>query len=584
MLNRVLVLAIALSVVASPATGEPVHIISDTGRESLIEAVRGEIVAGDAPETVFEARRQARRAAERAEAYLNSRGYFAAEVSHAVEAGPPIRPMLKVEPGPLFRLAEVQVDLAASDLATENETKLQQVLTLKQGDIALPSAIVAQEAGLLAALKSFGYGEAAVQARDVLGDRDAGTLDVTFRFNPGPRLRFGEVIFAEDVRTRRDYLDRLVPFESGELFTPEGLSTFNRRLGATRTYSVSSARLSETPRRVTSEGDEVRDVIVTLVERPRYTLSAGASVSTSEGPGVTTSLTRRNASRRGDTLTGSLTVAAQQRTFGVDWRIPNITAYDRTLALSADATREETDAFDREALTLDGVFEVRQSPRLTWALGVGSEFTREDDALGQRDLQILSASAGARLDHSDDPLDPTQGWRADVRAEPALAIGDRESQFFTLNGQVSAYQPLLSDRLVAAGRVRNAFVYGASIDDLPVSRRFFAGGGGSARGFAYQSVGPKDGDGAPIGGRGLLEFSGELRWRGRGNLGYVGFVDGATVSASEAPRFDDLRYSAGLGVRYKTVVGPIRFDLAVPLDKQPGDDPVQIYVSLGQAF
>lgn len=584
MFVRLYAFIIALSIGALSAAGEPIRVVSETGDAAIIAQVREELAEADAPETVFEARRQARRAAERAEAYLNSRGYFAAQISYAVEAGPPIQPTIKVEPGLLFRLSSIELDLGGDALANNDEIRLQKVMTMTTGDLALPGMIVAQEAGLLAALKSFGYGDAEVRGRDALGDRDAGTLDVTYRLRPGPRIRFGKVIYPEDTRVRRTYLQRLVPFEESALYAPDALSEFNRRLSATRTYSVSSARLSAVPGHITQEGDEVRDVIVTLVERPRYTLLAGASVSTSEGPGVTSSLTRRNATRRGDTLTGSLTIAAQQRTLGVDWRIPNITAYNRSLALSADATREETDAFDREALTLTGAFEFKHTPRLTTAFGVEGEFTREDDALGQRDLQILSVSAGARLDRSDDPLDPTRGWRADLRAEPALAVGDRESQFFTLNGQVSAYRPVIAERLVAAGRVRGGFVYGANIEDLPVSRRFFAGGGGSARGFAYQSVGPKDLSGDPIGGRGLLEFSGELRWQGRGNLGYAAFVDGATVSASEVPSFDDLRYSAGFGIRYKTVVGPIRFDIATPLNKQEGDDPVQIYVSLGQAF
>ncbi len=581
---RLHLLAFSANFVALAAAAEPVRVVSDTGDADVIEAVRAELSNGAAPETVFEARRQARRAAERAEAYLNSRGYFAAEVSHAVEAGPPVTPMIKVEPGPRFRLRTVEVDLAEASLSATDAARLQSVISLKPGDIALPGEVIAQEAGLLAALKSFGYGEAAASERSVFGDREAGELEVEFRLAPGPRLRFGEVVFDEGTRTRRDYLDRLVPFDGGELYSPDALSTFNRRLGSTRIYSVSSARLSETASSTTPEGDEVRDILVTLVERPRYTFTAGASFSSSEGPGVTTGLIRRNATRRGDTLSGRLTLAEQERSLGVDWRIPNVIAYDRSLTFSAEAAREETDAFDREALTVTGAFEIKHSPRLTTALGAGSEFTREEDALGQRDLQIVSVSGGARLDHSDDPLDPTRGWRADVRAEPALAIGDRESQFFTLNGQVSAYQPVLSDSLIAAGRVRSGFVYGADIEDLPVSRRFFAGGGGSARGFAYQSVGPKDVDGTPIGGRGLLELSGELRWQGQRNLGYVGFVDAASVGSNQAPTLDDVRYSAGLGVRYKTVVGPIRFDIATPLDKQDGDDPVQIYVSLGQAF
>ena len=122
------------------------------------------------------------------------------------------------------------------------------------------------------------------------------------------------------------------------------------------------------------------------------------------------------------------------------------------------------------------------------------------------------------------------------------------------------------------------------MEELPVSRRFFAGGGGSARGFEYQSVGPRAADGTPTGGKGLLEVSGEMRWRRDGPLGFVAFLDGASVVANESASFEQVRYSAGIGVRYDTLVGPIRLDLATPLDPRDGDDPVQVYVSIGQAF
>lgn len=585
MIQRLLLLAIGASLAVATAMAAPLRVESDSTEAQLLRDLRAELVEADAPDTQFEARRQARRAARKAEEYLNSRGYFAPDISYSVEPGPPPVPLLKVESGPQFKLASVQVDVGADPIVNDALLAIESVRMLNPDDAALPTAILAEEAGLVAALKTAGYGEAAARERLVIGDREAGTLDVTFRLIPGPRLRFGAVIYPSGTQTRTAYLDRLVPFTSGELFSPQKLSTYNRRLNATRMYSVASAQLREVASSIDANGDQVRDVVLRLEARDRYTFSAGASLSTSEGPGLTTSLTRRNATRRGDTVTGAMTLAALERSFAVDWRIPNVAAFDRTLVLSAKAGREETDAFDREALTASGIFEIRRSSQLTYAFGLASEFTREEDALEQRDQQILSASAAARIDRSSDPLDPTSGWRADLRIEPALAIGDRSAQFLTLNGQVSAYQALDdADRFILAGRVRNAFVYGTELANLPVSRRFFAGGGGSARGFEYQSVGPEDANGTPIGGRSLFEFSGELRWRREKPLGLVGFLDGATVGTDQGVRFEDIRYSAGLGIRYKTPVGPIRFDLATPLAPDSGDDPVQIYVSIGQAF
>ena len=585
-MNRLLLcLALAACCSAVSAEAAPPRLSSETAGPDLLSELRGELDQTETPETLFEARRQARRAARKLEDYLNSQGYFSPEISFAVDPGPPPQALVQVEPGPRFQLAEVSVDLGNARISDQAQSALAAVRTLATGDRAVPKSILAEEAGLIAALKASGYADARARERQVIGDRSAGTLALTYKIVPGPRIRLGQVRFPSGTRTRRAYLDRLVAFAPGEVFAPQKLATLNRRLNATRLYRLASVQLSESAAGLNDEGDETRDVIVQLEERDRYTLSTGTSFSTAEGPGLTASLTRRNATRRGDTLTGTMTLATLERSVSIDWRVPNVTAFDRTLVLSADAGRDETEAFDRESVTFSGALEVRASPRLTYAFGAASEFTREEDAFEQRDQQVLSTSLGARLDRADDPLDATAGWRLDGRMEPGVVVGDREAQFLSLNGQISAYQALDAEkRIVAATRLRSGFVLGAELSDLPVSRRFFAGGGGSARGFEFQSVGPQDQDGTPTGGRGLLEVSGELRWRRDGPLGFVAFLDGASVSAEQSPEFEDVRYSAGLGLRYRTLIGPIRLDLATPLDPRDGDDPLQVYVSIGQAF
>ncbi len=567
------------------AAAETVRVSSETASDRLLRQIEKQLDDQAAAETEFEARRQARRAAERIESYLNSKAYFAPDISYAIEPGEAPVPLVNVEPGVRFKIAAIETDLGDAVLSEAAAEALSNVLILKPGEIAEPTEVIAQEAGLVAALRVSGYAEARALERQTLGDQEAGTLDLVYRIDPGPRIVLGEVIYPSNTRTRRAYLDRLIPFEAGAVYEPNLLSTFSRRLNATRQYSLASVQIDDTAQTVLPNGDEVRNVLVQLEERSRYTVTSGTSFSTSEGPGFTGSLTRRNATRRGDTITATATVATLERALGVDWRIPNFMAFDRTLVLSAEGGREETDAFDRESLTLSGTYEIRASRKRSFTLGAGSEFTREEDAFEQRDQQVLSTFLGARFDYADDPLDATKGWRVDSRAEPGIVIGDREAQYFSLNSQLSAYQKLDQEaRFVLASRIRSGFVFGAALDELPVSRRFFAGGGGSARGFEYQSVGPRAADGTPTGGKGLLEVSGELRWRRDGPLGYVAFVDGASVVANESASFNDVRYSAGIGVRYDTLVGPIRFDIATPVDPRDGDDPVQIYVSIGQAF
>ena len=129
--------------------------------------------------------------------------------------------------------------------------------------------------------------------------------------------------------------------------------------------------------------------------------------------------------------------------------------------------------------------------------------------------------------------------------------------------------------------------FGADAPSVAPSRRFYAGGGGSVRGYGYQRVGPKNFEGDPIGGKTLTEFGVEARFRLNafgGNFGIVPFLDGGVLTNKVTPEFDGWQFGAGIGLRYYSSFGPIRIDVGTPLNPREGDGPVAVAVSLGQAF
>ena len=120
---------------------------------------------------------------------------------------------------------------------------------------------------------------------------------------------------------------------------------------------------------------------------------------------------------------------------------------------------------------------------------------------------------------------------------------------------------------------------------MPADLRFYAGGGGSVRGFGYQLAGQLDDDHNPLGGRSLLELSGEVRLRLTETIGAVAFVDAGSDFSSTVPDLSEtLRVGAGPGLRYFSPIGPVRLDIGFPVNRRPSDDAFQLYVSLGQAF
>ena len=154
--------------------------------------------------------------------------------------------------------------------------------------------------------------------------------------------------------------------------------------------------------------------------------------------------------------------------------------------------------------------------------------------------------------------------------------------YMKLQIESSTYMPL-SDRITLAARGHLGTIAGAAQRNIAPTRRFYAGGGGSVRGFGFQAVGPKAPDGTPSGGDSIVEASFEARVR-FGDFGIVPFFDAGAVDTSLLPRFRDVRYGGGLGFRYYTGFGPVRIDVATPINPSRGDARVQFYVSIGQAF
>jgi translocation and assembly module TamA len=219
-------------------------------------------------------------------------------------------------------------------------------------------------------------------------------------------------------------------------------------------------------------------------------------------------------------------------------------------------------------------------------VGAAVDASRIRDLNGERTFYVASFFAEKRLDRSDSLLDPSRGWRAEARLEPSLAGGDEQAAFVRAQAAASAYLPLKAQgRLTLAARGRAASVIGAPLAAVPADRRVYAGGGGSVRGYEYQSLSPGDRDtGRVTGGASLAEASAELRGRVGRAWGYAAFVDAGGAARGAAPRLGDLSVGVGLGLRYYAGFGPIRADIAAPLERRSGQAGVQFYLSLGQAF
>jgi translocation and assembly module TamA len=344
------------------------------------------------------------------------------------------------------------------------------------------------------------------------------------------------------------------------------------------------------------DGGRTVDLAVRLEPAPSHTIAGELGYGTGEGARAEASWTARNFFNPEGALTLRGIAGTSEQLAAVQFRRSNFLQRDQVLNLQASASHQKFDAYEARTIQLAGNIE-RQSNFIwqkKWTWSYGGELLATDergvfDSLGVKDTRtFLIAALPTTLgyDGSDSLLDPSRGFRLSARVSPELSFHGGRRQYARVQFDASAYHPI-SDRVVAAGRIRLGTIIGAGVFDIAPSRRFYSGGGGSVRGYGYQRLGPEDVDGDPVGGRGLVEFGLETRIRLKqfgGNFGIVPFFDGGALTTESLPDFKNWRFAAGLGARYYSSFGPIRIDVGVPLNRQKGDGPLAVTVSLGQAF
>lgn len=560
-------------------------------RDQIIRAI-GEV--DEPPGNRFEARRRARAAAEAAEALLRSEGYYQSTIRDEVEGETDPVAAIVVEPGPRFEMTPPGIDWVGEAPEPEVAARAARDIDLTPGEPGRAADVIAAEGRLVASLSRQGYADAAVQPRRVVVDHETLTVAPTYRIAAGELVTLNGVRLETRGPTNPAWVQRLAPWRDGQRYDPELVGELERRLTETGVYDgvgVALAPVAQT----TEDGD--RPVIVTLTDSPRRVLEAGVTYSTAEGSGVDGIWTWRNRFGRADTLRFQARAATIDSRLGAELSLPHWRSPGRTLRLEGALVAEDTDAYRRQAIVLAADVTQRLGRTSWFSYGLGLDAgqyqeTRFDTSTTppllldlDRNLAILTGRVSAYIDRSNDPLDPTQGWRISVAAQPTAVAGDEEALFVRTEATGTYYQPIdPQGRTVVAGRLRLGALIGADELAAPADRLFYSGGGGSVRGYSYQGVNPRLPDDTPRGGLSLLEASLEVRRDFGRNFGGVAFVEAGSVGFDEAPTFDDVRYAAGVGVRYDLPFGPIRADVAIPLDKRDSDADFQIYISIGQAF
>ncbi|WP_254602859.1 autotransporter assembly complex family protein [Sphingomonas bacterium] len=529
---------------------------------------------------------------------LKSLGYYDATAISSIEtASPPagssepasLRVTLSAQPGRLYTLSSIAVNTQPTIPADLVRT----ALPLKVGDAIDAARIEGAEANVSLTLPQQGYPFVKVGQRDILLDDQAlkATGAYVLPVETGARSSFGKLVTSGDPVFKLDHLNVFPRFDDGQLYDSRLVDDLRDALVATSLFSSVSVEPQPTDR-VNPDGTQAVDLLIRQVRGPYKSLAGTAGYSTGEGFKLQGSFTNRNTFPPEGAMIYTVVAGTQEQGLSTTFKRANAGKRDRTVTLVASIDHSNYDAFNADTLTLSGRISYDSTPiwqkKFTYAYGfelVGTNESVYDFGIGNRVRRtyfIAALPGQAVFDRSNDLLNPTKGYRLKLNLSPETSVQGSISPYARTMAEGDYYFPA-TQALTLAGRVRVGSIDGISRDDLAPSRRYYGGGGGSVRGYGFQRLGPLDPQGNPVGGRSLNEFSLEARYR-FGNFGVVPFLDGGQAYESSIPKFSSLQYGAGIGGRVYTNFGPLRFDVATPLNKRPGDGRIALYISIGQAF
>lgn len=537
-------------------------------------------------------------------------------------AGTDARVKISFSTGPIYHLRKVDIDGEIPPPAAG-------ALGLSSGAPAVAADVLAAGERLVTALQDEGYAFAKVDPPIAHEDPPNRVLDVTFHVTTGARVHIGKIHIRGLKHTKEAFVRKRLLLHSGEQYGATRIETARRDLLGLGLFTAVNVKIG-------TEADESGGVPVTfqMRERLQHTMSVNAAYSSDLGGSTGVNWTKRNISGTADSLTLSATainLGGGTATNGIGYEtsakylVPDFGHRDQSLQVAVGAIRQYLVAYDQTAYTA-GVTLNRKLSNI-WSASAGlaveqesivqNECTTKQNCVpdpAQSDVCVLTTgfvSPACTTQHFHYTLvslpltalfnttglatpleDARKGMRISLSVAPTFSVGRPNTRFFVIQGNGSIYfdlqkLPLFSHdpgRSVLALRALAGLATGASEFSLPPDQRFYAGGSGTIRGYRYQSVGPVFPDGNPIGGTAVQAGSAEYRQRIGTNFGTAFFLDAGQVSRNLNIFNSTLRFGTGAGVRYYTPIGPIRLDIAVPLNKRPGDDAFEIYIGLGQAF
>jgi translocation and assembly module TamA len=527
----------------------------------------------------------------RVTATVNNQPIEEAAALDAIEAMPEAQKVdfaFNVATGPVYRVADLEIkgppDLV--DYPPLDRSKL----SLIPGQPADAAKILSTEDEILNVVRGKGYALATAK-REVVVDHATREAHVTFVVQAGPVATMGPVRFSGTDKVDTTYLQRRVPYKEGDPYDPAKVSALRDKLTSLGTFSVVRVKPA-----TTLDPSGRLPIDVELQDRPPRTIGFGVGYETVLGFSFNGYWQHRNLFGEAESLRLSAEVNRigygtfpddLGYAFKADFKKPDWWVSGQDGLASLVASRDVFPAYTRKGINLLAGIDRTIDPHWRVKAGLSGEISAITRYGITNDYTLIGLPMQAIWNEADSEVDATHGYRFKLDLTPYADLRNNNDLFAITRLTGTGYVNVSGDgRSVLAGRASFGTIPGGVNANIPFDKLFYAGGGGSVRGFAYQYAGPRDAFGNPLGGASIVEASIEFRQRIGKSFGVVAFVDSGAAYVDNLPNFSQFapRVGTGVGVRYYTDFGPARLDFGIPLNPQQNDPAFGLYVSIGQAF
>jgi len=504
-------------------------------------------------------------------AALQPFGYYEPSVQATLERrGDDWEARYVVEPGSPTVLRVVEIEIIGEGADAPAVKAARSAISLEPGEPLNHPRYEAAKQALFDAAYNAGFIDVAYRRSELLVHRGRREAEVHLLLDTGPRYFFGDITIRQDILAE-SFIERFVQIDYGDPFDTDRLLALQMALN-------DSGYFNEVVVDVERERAEDRHIPVVVHTAPRRTqeYTVGLGYGTDTGPRIRLGIELRRLNPYAHRSTSDLRLSNIEQAVAAEYRIPRgrsvVTDF---LALRGALGALEIGDWDTLQQSIGASWHDawRNYQRRLYVTAEREEFS----ALGEPTSTESVLYAGWQLTgkSADDPILPRRGysWSVDMRGgSDALGSGTSFGRM-RLSGNVVRS---LGERVRILLRGEYGAIRADEFARLPPSQRFFAGGDGSVRGYGYQDLGPRNAEGARIGGRYLLVGSAELEMRIVGNYGAAVFFDAGNADDTAWP---DLKRGVGIGARWRSPVGVVGIDLAHPLDDPDTD--VRLHLSVG---